>query len=168
MEIIQPKPLEKSQIKDWAGLPAYHEQWLRQIAEPAGLDIAKLVLGLAVESITCDDANSIYLIENNPPQVQRERQKDLLTRLNWEVSLPEMPDPLKSKIEKVIKKVQKADFGITAERDPAIAAWQELKQKFQDQIDSPRESPVSVAYIYYSLQRDWLVAKWNEYTQASA
>src|SRR5689334_20060969 len=100
----------------WANRPRILTEYIRDNANSYQVDASKVVLGYAIDVIEGDDKFipqvggklESQLSEQNPKAIERARtyQRTIMERLNWESSLPELPNGVREALSGVLGEVQ--------------------------------------------------------------
>jgi hypothetical protein len=114
------------ELKDYLNL-------IRQVGPHLRLYVPRLILGTILSSIVGDDGNvfGIFFHQDWATLVKA----PLLERMEYEVSLPETPDSIKTRLQSVIKLVKPLDLTVGINYYLAKARWTEVRDWVSQQAE---------------------------------
>lgn len=155
---IDISPIKES--SDWALTPPIYTQWLRFIAPRFKLDVNKLVLGYVLDRIW-DDANAFAWTfgraEFFNPETASQYREQLIKRLDWEMSVPEVPAEVRAKIQEEKEAMSKLDWSKWEDFEAARAIWTSIERFVMEQ---PELRETAKYYIRNQRRHD-LNMKWE-------
>lgn len=117
---------------NWAKKTRLNYEWLEQVGPQLGLNISQLFLGRVLNSIITDDINSfgMYFMADKANLAK----DSILERMDWEISIRETPEPIKTKLQEVIDLIQPLDLTDKTNYHLANESWAEVKDWVEQQV----------------------------------
>ena len=141
----------KEGLLKWGRQSRVDSNLIRVQSPNIGLDASKMVLGHVLRTITGDDGNSfVYLHTLIHDEIfLRGGQQNAIDRLAWEIELPETPEDLKEKLEKVKEDITGSDWTNKESFEVSKASWQKMKTELVDTCET--DEVLKEALDYYDI-----------------
>lgn len=150
IEVKQPNflPEPANDPLSWAKQSKVTEKWIRYVAPQLGLDPSQIVLAGALSNIIGDDANCFGEkgITSFDLKLGKLSKALLLTRLGWEIELPEVPLNIKQNLVNYLKLIRDLDFEIKESFDFAREFHNELVKSTERDIAKNRKLGEAIVY----------------------
>jgi len=146
-EINQPNisPPERNDPLRFALYGKVRHEWLLHIAPQLELDSQKLVLGNVLVSITRDNFSELRFFN---PKFARYLYDRLLTRLDWEKDVSELPDSITEQLEEAQEQISQLNFSEEVDWKKANALWVEKSNDIKRIINEDTNLSGAVEYYF--------------------
>lgn len=144
-------------------------EWVRYVGPQLGINVEKLILGMVLDKITNDDANTFFLVACNifAPEIAAGAKQSLLERMRWEIDTPETPQKIRERLESTLQSVSSLDWTKRKEFDQAEAEWYRLRDWVREQRKENQKFREAYEYYLASAETGRLSEYWAEFLYKS-
>lgn len=140
VDIQQPEIELPSEDNDWAIMARIHNQWVRLVSPQLGLDASKMVLGDVLDKIISDDGNIFVRFQygwgDELSEVARQSKADLQERLDWEISISELPEDIKDSLKEVKNQATLLRWERKEERESLYNLWKQARAQISSRSET--------------------------------
>jgi len=140
-----------------------YSQWIREVGPQLNLDVSKLCLGGVLSKISGDDSNAFGHSLGSPliPALADYCKKAILERMDWEISMPETPVEIKTRLEEEMKLIKPLDFNQESNFQRAKETWVVIRDWVREQIKLRQDWQEAIDYREKT--NDTWAPHWNQF-----
>jgi len=173
MEIIQPEHIvvpDRHDPRAWEILPIVYEEWARNILPQFGLNEAQVndyILGHIVGTFLYDDGNCFAKGGRDEDwyyEVAHDMQRQLTTRLNWEINSGVLPEGVSFKLSELLDYVNTHDWNDYANMIESCARWRYVRMELETRIYQGGD--LEEVYTYFLRTNKMVQDFWGEFIKS--
>lgn len=154
----------QEELKSWVEYPRQHIEELKKQATERGLDPKKVAQSYMIDVIAYDDANTFGpAISYFSPKNGRLSKLQYLGRVDWEITVEELPQEIKERVESVRNELEGKDWESEDGIKGIYQTWNEKVKLWVEDYISQTNPELKRAFDEY-LTREGRIRKENRET----